>query len=683
MVASDDPLLGTQVGRYRLVRMIGHGGMGRVYAAVQPEVGSRVAVKVMAEQYARDAELAERFFTEARAIAMIRHEGIVSVIDLVRMADGRPVIVMELIDGQTLREVERAGPAPIGGVVQVMIEVLSALAAAHAIGIVHRDLKPDNILITAGGRPKILDFGIAKLVNVPAGQIAPRTRTGVMLGTPEYMAPEQINGGDADARSDVYAAGVVLFEALTGQRPFDGASDFEVMRGHMDLPPPSPRALRPELPIELEQVILCALAKRPAERFASAGAMANALHHASAGLPANEWRSLTPWARVFPRPTAPPEEPSPAASLVTKVDRPAARPTVAHTPSASERGLPRRRPSRGPLMVLLAAAVGASALAVLFAVRSPSAHPAPDGGPIVAESTRASPVDASAVGTAVVAPPARDASVELDAPLVSPAIRQIDAGEVTTVAVVPVAAAPSPGDPSPGDPSPVEGAPHLPIQRGGPAAGSPAPKRPVAGSPAPKAPVAGSPAPLANQAGDGFDDDKPVPARPPPPPPELNKPSGSFTSKLDVDAFDPIRYIASARRLARVLEPDAELVRMAFRVGPDGKLPFEDMSDSVRDYVFRSVGRGVPANAPSSFQCMVNVHVENFGGVTAARTYDEYCSATFIKAPRCTFKQVWDKALARRAEPAPAILVWEDSHWRFDGVVDGNYTTFKFRDDCR
>src|SRR4051812_19550997 len=188
---TDDPLIGVMVGSYQIDRLIGQGGMGRVYAAVQRDVGSRVAIKVLNEEYARDRDLAERFFAEARAVNLIAHENIVSVLDLVRLPDARPVIIMELLDGQTLRDLVHDGKAPLGAVVHVMIEVLSAIAAAHGVGIVHRDLKPDNILVSPSGRAKVLDFGIAKLVTAEPGK-GPRTRTGALVGTPDYMAPEQI-----------------------------------------------------------------------------------------------------------------------------------------------------------------------------------------------------------------------------------------------------------------------------------------------------------------------------------------------------------------------------------------------------------------------------------------------------------------------------------------------------------
>src|SRR4051812_43605999 len=206
LAPSDDPLLGSDVGRYRLVRRIGEGGMGRVYLAVQPMIGSRVAIKVLSAECARDPGLIERFFAEARAVNLIRHESIVSVIDMAQLSDGRPYIIMEFVEGRTLGDIVRAGPAPIGGIVQVTTEILSALGAAHALGIVHRDLKPDNVLITGEGHAKVLDFGIAKLAPGLANAVSPRTRTGALLGTPAYMAPEQISGaGNVDARTDLYA----------------------------------------------------------------------------------------------------------------------------------------------------------------------------------------------------------------------------------------------------------------------------------------------------------------------------------------------------------------------------------------------------------------------------------------------------------------------------------------------
>src|SRR5450432_1962057 len=197
-----DPLLGAEIGRYRVVRMIGEGGMGRVYEGVNPEIGSRVALKVLAAWLASDADVAERMFAEARAVNLIHHSRIVHAIDFLRLDDGRPVIVMELVEGRSMREAIAGGEAPLGGVVDVMIQVLDVLVAEHAAGVVHRDLKPDNILISGEGHARVLDFGIAKLMH-PTATPGPRTRTGVVLGTPLYMAPEQISGGVTDRSVDL------------------------------------------------------------------------------------------------------------------------------------------------------------------------------------------------------------------------------------------------------------------------------------------------------------------------------------------------------------------------------------------------------------------------------------------------------------------------------------------------
>ncbi len=410
-----DPLIGTMVGRYRISHVIGHGGMGRVYAAEHPELGSRVAIKVIAEEHAQDRDLTDRFFAEARAVARIRHDSIVSVIDLQRLADGRPVIVMELIGGKTLRAILHEGLQPIGGVVAVMVEVLSALAAAHAADIVHRDLKPDNIIVTPSGRAKILDFGIAKLMAPVPGQVGVRTRTGVVLGTPEYMAPEQISAGIVDRRCDIYAAGVVLFEALTGRRPFDGPTDFDVMRHHVDTRPPSLRGLRPEIPVELEQVIFCALAKRPSDRFGNAIAMANALSAATAALSGDHWRALTPSALPLRRPppvSMPPED------AATRADRPET--IVTHN---------EKRGSRGRLDGV-----------TLPAVPSPSPSPSPP--------PRRSSQPNRALST-------RDDAPRPRAPWLVPVLAAIGGAGVVAAVVAVSSTPPAPGPPRAPEPAPV------------------------------------------------------------------------------------------------------------------------------------------------------------------------------------------------------------------------------------
>lgn len=287
------PLAGQMLGSYRIARLLGMGGMGEVYLGVQPEIGSRVAIKLLTVDAARAPTIVERFFAEARAVNVIRHEGIVSILDLARLPDGRPYIVMEFLDGAPLSKVfEDHRPMPLGALVQMLIWVLGALDAAHALGITHRDLKPDNIFVTSLGRVKLLDFGIAKL-KPDQGGVSDATRTGALLGTPFYMSPEQARGAHLDHRSDLYSLGVILFEGLTGQRPFRADSLFELLRQQIEVPPEPPRSLRGDVPPALEAIVLRALSKDPAQRFQSADEMAQALQQLIAFLPRDSFVTLT------------------------------------------------------------------------------------------------------------------------------------------------------------------------------------------------------------------------------------------------------------------------------------------------------------------------------------------------------------------------------------------------------
>jgi len=291
----EDVLLGTTIGVYRVARLLGIGGMGRVYKGVHPAIGSRVAIKVLSRECSDRRDLVDRFFAEAKAVNVIRHESIVNVLDLAMLPDGRPYIIMEYLDGAPLASLIEHGvatqaPLPLGGIARLAAEVLDALGAAHAKGIVHRDLKPDNIFVAPSGRPKVLDFGIAKLSDVTNSS----TRTGSLLGTPHYMSPEQAAGRVVDHRADIYAIGVILFECATGRKPFLAEALFDLLRMHVEAPPPSPRALRPDMPPDLEQVILTALAKAPDQRFSTTTAMSVALQHATAQLAPDQWRPLTP-----------------------------------------------------------------------------------------------------------------------------------------------------------------------------------------------------------------------------------------------------------------------------------------------------------------------------------------------------------------------------------------------------
>jgi serine/threonine protein kinase len=302
---SGDPLLGQLVGSYRVVCQIGAGGMGQVYLGVQPAIGSRVAIKVLLGDWGRESSLVERFFSEARAVNLIRHEHIVNVLDLAWLSDGRPYIVMEYLDGNPLSVlIRQRGRLPLGSFVTLVVEVAGALAAAHAKGIVHRDLKPDNIFVTPAGHAKVLDFGIAKLRHDDGSAMHAATATGSILGTPHYMSPEQALGRKVDHRSDLYSLGIILYEGATGRRPFVGDTLFEILKQHIETMPPAPETLCAEMPTALSQVIRSALDKQPERRPEDAAALANALREAAEWLPRESFAPLG--AATLTRPRAAP-----------------------------------------------------------------------------------------------------------------------------------------------------------------------------------------------------------------------------------------------------------------------------------------------------------------------------------------------------------------------------------------
>lgn len=259
-------------GRYRLERVLGQGGMALVYLATDLTLNRPVAVKLLREQFAADPSFVERFQREARAAATLSHPNIVAVYDL-GMDNGTRFIVMEYVQGETLHEViQREAPLPAARIVRIGTQLADALAYAHSRGIIHRDVKPQNILITRDGWVKVMDFGIA----AAAGESS-LTLPGTVVGTANYISPEQAEGYGVGPASDVYSAGVVLYEMATGRPPFRASHPMAVARMHVDDPPPRPAALNPALPPGLESIILRALAKDPARRFASAGDLSRAL----------------------------------------------------------------------------------------------------------------------------------------------------------------------------------------------------------------------------------------------------------------------------------------------------------------------------------------------------------------------------------------------------------------------
>jgi serine/threonine-protein kinase len=274
-------------GKYRLVERIGEGGMGTVWLARNEDLGSEVAVKLLHKILVGDASSIARFRNEARAAARIDHPSICSVIDMGEH-DGAPFLVMERLRGESLADALARGPLPSRAAVEILVDVLEALEAAHAEGILHRDLKPENVfLVHAGERGvvKILDFGVAKFIGDDAERVR-LTRTGALVGTPAYMSPEQARGlEDVDERSDVWAAGVLLYEMLSGRLPHE-APNCNAMLVAIATRPPRPLAeVVPGVDPALAAVVAQALALDPRERYASARAMADDLRAWLEGAP--------------------------------------------------------------------------------------------------------------------------------------------------------------------------------------------------------------------------------------------------------------------------------------------------------------------------------------------------------------------------------------------------------------
>ncbi len=256
---------GTDVGGYLIEGELGRGGMGVVYAATHPVIGKRAAIKVLRSEVSRSAVTVERFIQEARAVNQIGHRNIVDIFAFGTLPDGRAYHVMDLLVGEPLRKRVKRGPLHPSEAASVLDEIASALIAAHDKGFIHRDLKPDNIFLVAqdGRWPevKLLDFGLAKLM--PEGGVAKfQTKAGVMLGTPEYMSPEQARGDAIDYRADIYALGILTFEILTGRRPFTTAGGaFAMLQAQIEEEPPNIGELVPGLPDELVQLVDAMLAK--------------------------------------------------------------------------------------------------------------------------------------------------------------------------------------------------------------------------------------------------------------------------------------------------------------------------------------------------------------------------------------------------------------------------------------
>lgn len=264
-------LIGTVVSHYTIDRVLGRGGMSAVYAATDGRSGDEVAIKVLHHDLAGEPKYLERFEREAKALTALSHRNVVQILDSVVLEDGRPGIVQELLTGPTLTEwlaVKGLVSPRLAAV--LLIPVCEAAAMFHEAGIVHRDLKPDNLVFpNASVQPsgiKIVDFGVARMTESTASKLTGKN----ILGTPEYVAPEIIEGQTADGRADLYSLGVVAYQMLTGTTPFTGPTVGAILMQHLSKTPLPPSAHRPELPPEVDEVVLRAIAKQPTDRYATA-----------------------------------------------------------------------------------------------------------------------------------------------------------------------------------------------------------------------------------------------------------------------------------------------------------------------------------------------------------------------------------------------------------------------------
>jgi serine/threonine protein kinase len=273
---------GTKLGPYEILSPLGAGGMGEVYRARDTRLGRDVAIKVLPEALAKDADRLRRFEQEARTIATLNHPNILGIHDI-GTHEGAPFLVSELLEGQSLRETFETGPLPVRRASDYALGIARGLAAAHEKGVVHRNLKPENVFITCDGRVKVLDFGLAKLVlpeesrDTEATLASPVTLPGMVMGTVGYMSPEQVRGGASDARSDIFSFGAVLYEMLTGKRAFKRDTSAETMTAILREEPPELNGTAWQGPPALQRILVRCLEKNVERRFQSASDLAFAI----------------------------------------------------------------------------------------------------------------------------------------------------------------------------------------------------------------------------------------------------------------------------------------------------------------------------------------------------------------------------------------------------------------------
>jgi len=316
---------GQRIGDYEVVAKLGAGGLGVVYEVQHLIAQRREAMKILLPDQSGTPEMVERFRREVQTLATLSHVNIAALHTAFYYED-QLAMVMELIRGETLRERSLRGEVTLTQMLDYTAQMLHALVYAHQLGVVHRDIKPSNIMITDEGVVKLLDFGIA--VTTQASHL---TQTGYLLGSLHYMSPEQVSGSRATASSDIYSVGVTLYEMLTGKLPIEGASNYEIMMGHMNRVPLAPHVVAPQVPVYLSDAVMRALEKDPERRFASAGEFLHALHLSPSLREVN-----AVFTDAHTKPVAQPQtNPMPQALPAAVVSRPSSGSVAAKTPSGS------------------------------------------------------------------------------------------------------------------------------------------------------------------------------------------------------------------------------------------------------------------------------------------------------------------------------------------------------------
>ncbi|HVR64811.1 MAG TPA: serine/threonine-protein kinase [Polyangia bacterium] len=373
-------LLNQTIGNYKVIKLLGEGGMGAVYLAEHPVIGRKVAIKVLHISLARDPEIVARFFNEARAIHTIGHQNIVEILDFGQTPEGQPYFIMEYLSGESLNDRIARGPMAPMEVADIANQICRALSAAHAKGVVHRDLKPHNVHVSAEEDGtlvvKLLDFGVAKILGAAeSGGQSVKTRTGSLMGTPLYMSPEQCRGsGTLDHRTDIYSLGVMIYEMLAGRPPFNAEGVGELFAKHMLEPPPPLLDVAPETPPVMAAVVMKALAKELEQRYPTMEAFRVALVNGASGV-----KVPTIMRTAVTRPTG--TTPRPPVQQSTTL-------SAASSEIEDDLAVPKRRSG---VAVGALALVAAGVLAVVF-LRKPSPEPAaPAPAPVAANPAPTTP----------------------------------------------------------------------------------------------------------------------------------------------------------------------------------------------------------------------------------------------------------------------------------------------------